>query len=55
VIALDREVIRNCVGGPFSPGIETTWIVRNPQFLLKAPFTIKIANWQNSNQLLNDY
>ena len=54
VIALDRQVTGNCVGGPFSPGIETTWVVRNPQIYSK-PFTIKIAHWQNSNQLLNGY
>jgi len=54
VIALDRQVIGNCVGGPFSPGIETTWIVRVPQVYSK-PFTIKMAHWQNSNQGLNDY
>ncbi len=28
---LTRAVLENCVGGPFSPGIEMTWISRNPQ------------------------
>lgn len=51
VIDLDREVIGNCVGGPFSPGIETTWIVRSPKLYSK-PFTINIAHWQGSNQKL---
>jgi hypothetical protein len=27
---LDRAVLENCVGGPFCPGIEMTWISRNP-------------------------
>lgn len=27
--ALTRAVLDNCVGGPFSPGIEMTWICRN--------------------------
>ncbi|MGA8430466.1 MAG: LodA/GoxA family CTQ-dependent oxidase [Candidatus Sulfotelmatobacter sp.] len=51
VIALDREVIGNCVGGPFSPGIETTWIVRSPKLYSK-PFSIQVAHWQGSNQSL---
>ena len=48
VIDLDRQVLGNLVGGPFSPGIETTWIVRNPK-LYSAPFTIDIAHWTGSN------
>ncbi len=28
--ALSRAVLENCVGGAFSPGIEMTWISRNP-------------------------
>lgn len=28
--ALTRAVLENCVGGAFSPGIEMTWIARNP-------------------------
>jgi hypothetical protein len=28
--ALTRAVLENCVGGAFSPGIEMTWISRNP-------------------------
>ncbi|MBX3743953.1 MAG: LodA/GoxA family CTQ-dependent oxidase [Verrucomicrobiae bacterium] len=30
VDALTRAVLDNCVGGAFSPGIEMTWISRNP-------------------------
>lgn len=48
VIDLDRQVLGNLVGGPFSPGIETTWIVRSPE-LYSAPFTIDIAHWKGSN------
>lgn len=38
--ALDRNVLENCVGGAFSPGIEMTWICRNPR-LYSAPFRIR--------------
>jgi len=38
--ALDRGSVANCVGGPFSPGIEVTWSVRNPK-LYSAPYRIK--------------
>lgn len=48
VIELDREVLGNLVGGPFSPGIETTWIVRNPK-LYSRPYNVAIAHWQGSN------
>ena len=54
VIPLDREVLGNCVGGPFSPGIETTWIVRSPKLYSK-PFSIKIAHWEGSNEKLYAY
>lgn len=47
VTELDRQVIGNLVGGPFSPGIETTWIVRSPQ-LYRAPFAYLIAHWEGS-------
>lgn len=48
VIELDRQVLGNLVGGPFSPGIETTWIVRNA-LLYSKPFNIAIAHWTGSN------
>lgn len=37
--ALTRGVLENCVGGAFSPGIEMTWISRNPE-IYSAPFRI---------------
>lgn len=54
LLPLDHGVLGNCVGGPFSPGIETTWIVRNPRVYAK-PYTIRPAHWTNSNSQLNDY
>jgi L-lysine 6-oxidase len=38
--ALDRGSVGNCVGGPFSPGIEVTWSVRNPK-IYSGPYRIK--------------
>lgn len=38
--ALDRAALENCVGGAFSPGIEMTWISRNP-LIYSEPFRIK--------------
>lgn len=38
--ALDRAAIENAVGGAFMPGIEVTWIVRNPA-IYAAPFRIR--------------
>jgi len=38
--ALDRAALENCVGGAFSPGIEMTWVCRNPA-LYFGPFRIK--------------
>lgn len=37
--ALDRAVLENCVGGAFSPGIEMTWISRNPR-IYSEPFRL---------------
>ncbi|WP_437813841.1 CTQ-dependent lysine 6-oxidase LodA [Sorangium sp. So ce1078] len=54
VTALDRQVLSNCVGGPFSPGIETTWVVRNPA-LYASPFQFKVAHWEKSNGALERY
>ncbi|MET8141080.1 LodA/GoxA family CTQ-dependent oxidase [Sphaerisporangium sp. NPDC005288] len=36
----DRVALENCVGGAFSPGIEMTWICRNPR-LYSAPYRIR--------------
>lgn len=37
---LDRAVLRNCLGGRFSPGIDLTFVVRQPDLYIK--------NWQTS-------
>ena len=39
---LTRAVLENCVGGAFSPGIEMTWISRNPAIYTETPFRIKV-------------
>lgn len=39
-LQLDYGVLQNCVGGPFVPGIEITWISRNP-VIYSEPFRIK--------------
>jgi L-lysine 6-oxidase len=55
VTDMDRQIVGNMVGGPFSPGIETTWIVRNP-LLYSRGYNIRIAHWQGSNaKLLSHY
>ncbi|GAA3818494.1 LodA/GoxA family CTQ-dependent oxidase [Sphaerisporangium flaviroseum] len=36
----DRAALDNCVGGAFSPGIEMTWICRNPK-LYAEPYRIR--------------
>jgi len=36
---LDRAALENCVGGPFFPGIELSWLVRNPR-IYSEPFRI---------------
>jgi hypothetical protein len=38
---LTRAVLENCVGGAFSPGIEMTWIARNPS-IYGAPFRVEV-------------
>jgi hypothetical protein len=38
--ALDEAILRNCVGGPFCPGIEITWIARDLE-IYSAPFRVK--------------
>lgn len=39
-MGLTRAVLENCVGGAFSPGIEMTWISRNPAIYAE-PFRIR--------------
>jgi hypothetical protein len=40
--ALDRAALDNCVGGAFSPGIEVTWISRDPR-IYSEPLRIRAA------------
>ncbi len=54
VSQLDREVLGNCVGGPFSPGIEVTWVVRN-KAIYSSPYHLKIAHWDGSNESLEKF
>lgn len=51
---LDEASVGNCVGAPFSPGIETTWIVRN-QPIYHKPFTIKVAHFGGSNHQIQEF
>ena len=46
---LTRAVLENCVGGAFSPGIEMSWISRNPAIYTE-PFRIR-ANFEMSGPL----
>ncbi|HEY0783940.1 MAG TPA: LodA/GoxA family CTQ-dependent oxidase, partial [Thermoanaerobaculia bacterium] len=39
--ALDRAAFEDCLGGPFHPGIEMTWIVRVPR-IWKGPFRLNV-------------
>ena len=39
---LDRAAVENCVGGPFYPGIEVSWIVRAPA-LYAEPFRLLVS------------
>lgn len=41
----------NCVGAPFSPGIETTWIVRNAP-IYERPMMLKLAHFEGNNNEL---
>ncbi|MEM7573651.1 MAG: CTQ-dependent lysine 6-oxidase LodA [Bacteroidota bacterium] len=45
---LDQADAGNCVGAPFSPGIETTWIVRNATIYEK-PLQLKLAHFEGQN------
>lgn len=38
--ALDRAALDECLGGPFDPGYELTWIMRSP-LLYTAPFRLR--------------
>ncbi|MBR9762155.1 MAG: hypothetical protein GYB53_01085 [Rhodobacteraceae bacterium] len=41
--ALDRVDAGNCVGAPFSPGIEVTWSVRSPN-IYEGPLHLRLAH-----------
>ena len=43
-LPFEEASLGNCVGAPFSPGIETTWIVRCPA-IYDAPLHIKVAHF----------
>lgn len=51
---LDEASVGNCVGAPFSPGIETTWIVRNAP-IYSAPLQLKIAHFDGDNRTTQNY
>ncbi|EMI40885.1 CTQ-dependent lysine 6-oxidase LodA [Rhodopirellula sp. SWK7] len=51
---MDRASVGNCVGAPFSPGIETTWISRNVP-IYDAPFQLKLAHFDGNNHLTQAY
>lgn len=51
---LDMADTGNCVGAPFSPGIETTWIVRNAR-IYAAPLQVKLAHYDGDPVGLEDY
>jgi len=42
-VRLTRGVLENCVGGGFSPGIEMTWISRDPAIYAE-PFRLRVRN-----------
>jgi hypothetical protein len=41
---LDRAALENCVGGPFYPGIEVSWLIRQPE-LYAVAFRLKNAGF----------
>lgn len=51
---LDGAGIGNCVGAPFSPGIETTWITRNAP-IYAAPMQLKLAHFDGGNAKTQSY
>lgn len=51
---LDEAAVGNCVGAPFSPGIETTWISRNAPIYTGLAH-LKLAHYRGDNEALVDY
>ncbi len=45
---IDEAALENCVGGPFYPGIEVSWLVRHPE-LYSEPFRFKVQNTPETN------
>jgi len=43
--ALDRAALHNCVGGPFFPGIEITYVARNRDWYAE-PFRFDISRFE---------
>jgi len=39
---LDRSALEDCVGGPFFPGIEVSWMIRNPTIYAE-PFRFQLS------------
>jgi L-lysine 6-oxidase len=54
MLARDMIDAGNCVGAPFSPGIEVTWISRNAPIYQK-PLMFKVANFHGSNNEIEAY
>src|SRR6266516_2732202 len=50
--ALDRAALEECLGGPFHPGIEMTWVMRRAS-MWKAPFRLKFV--PENEQVKDDY
>ncbi|MFK7908020.1 MAG: LodA/GoxA family CTQ-dependent oxidase, partial [Chitinophagales bacterium] len=50
---LDEAGIGNCVGAPFSPGIETTWMTRNRP-IYRNPGELKLANYDYGSNHANE-
>lgn len=51
---LDEASVGNCVGAPFSPGIETTWIVRNAP-IYDTPMHLRVAHFDGDNTRTQAY
>jgi hypothetical protein len=58
-MALTKAALENCIGGPFHPGCEMTWPLRQP-IMYASPFRIKLrtdeprdyGNWMTSRVVL---
>jgi len=51
---LDEAGVGNCVGAPFSPGIETTWMTRNRP-IYRNPGELKLANYDYGSNHANEH